>query len=180
MSPNTQDKSLQYEMHKDFFDRCKFAIDNGMYFEAMLMEYAAIEARLEVIMGVIGLPCNKILPDSERRKINISDRINCLKTIRSTSDVFASTKLPNGFFPKLKSWIDKRNRYIHGLYKNEMEYKNRMKNIAEVASKGYDICKELYRETKRLRRLSHNNAIPSINIPCTKNSCSYFRGVDLE
>ena len=106
MSQMQQDKGLQYRMHKDFFDRCKLAIDNGMYFEAVLMEYAAIEARLEVIMGVIGLPCNKMLPDSERRKINISDRVDCLKTITKSSDVF---KLPNDFFTKLKAWIKKRN-----------------------------------------------------------------------
>ena len=173
MSPISQEKALQYEMHKDFFDRCRFAIDNGMYFEDMLMEYASIESRLEVIMGVIGLPCNKGLPDTERRKILISDRIKCLKTVSQTSDGFSSSKLSKGFFTKLEKWIAERNKYIHGLYKNEMEYKNRMKNISGVATRGYEICGELYREAKRLRRLNHNSNMPTIEFPCIKTNCSY-------
>ena len=72
------DRKLQREMHKDFFDRCRNAIDNGCYFEAVLMEYASIEARLEVIMGVIGLPCNKQLSSKERQSIIICHNGYCL------------------------------------------------------------------------------------------------------
>lgn len=168
----TEKQKKQYGMHKDFFDRCQFAIDNGMYFEAMLMEYAAIEARLEVIMGVLGLPCNKNIPDKERRKVNISDRVRCLKTIQKGCDVFNSSKLPDGFFGGLEKWIEKRNRYIHGLYKNEMEYTRRMNKIEEVADKGFVICKSLYDEAKRLRKLCHDNALPEVIDPCIKNSCN--------
>ena len=54
---------LQRLMHKDFFDRCVFAINQGFYMEAILMEYAAIESRMETLLSILGLPCNKFLPD---------------------------------------------------------------------------------------------------------------------
>lgn len=31
-----ENKKLQVEMHKDFFDRCKFAIENKFYMEAII------------------------------------------------------------------------------------------------------------------------------------------------
>lgn len=169
------DKRLQVEMHKDFFDRCEKAIETGFYFEAMLMEYAAIESRLEIIMGLIGLPCNKDLTDKERRSINISDRLSCLQSIQEHTDLFANSKLPRGFFEKMKKWIDKRNVYIHGLYKNELQYKNRMKNIIEIANKGNDYCHLLYNETKRLRRLAKSDSLLEITHTCNKSSCFNVR-----
>lgn len=60
---------MQRLMHKDFFVRCKSAIEQKFYMEAILMEYAAIEARMEILLGVIGLPCNKFISDKERHNI---------------------------------------------------------------------------------------------------------------
>lgn len=68
--------SAQVLMHKDFFDKCKFAIDNGFYFEAIIIEYAAIESRLESICGQLDFPCSKESP--VRKDIKISDRVKCL------------------------------------------------------------------------------------------------------
>ena len=67
------------KMHKNFFDRCENAIENEFYMEAILMEYAAIESRLEVILGLVGMPCNKFIEDNERKKVQISHRISCVK-----------------------------------------------------------------------------------------------------
>ena len=70
------------KMHQNFFDRCEKAIENDFYMEAILIEYAAIESRLEVMLGLIGMPCNKFLEASERKKIQISHRISCAKKFR--------------------------------------------------------------------------------------------------
>ena len=48
MSENDKSNGeMQRLMHKDFFDRCELAINQKFYMEAILMEYAAIEARME-------------------------------------------------------------------------------------------------------------------------------------
>lgn len=169
------DRKLQRDMHKDFFDRCKNAIDNGCYFEAVLMEYASIEARLEVIMGVIGLPCNKQLSSSDRQSVKISNRIGCLKRVYRDSNMLSDAPIPNSFWKQLNDWIKTRNIYIHGLYKNELQYKNRMNDVEELATKGYEYAGILYKEVKRLRRLLHNGLLSSIDdVHCSRSLCTYI------
>ena len=119
-------KKRQVDMHRDFFSRAEYAVENRFYLEAIFLEYAAIEGRLEVILGVLGFPCNKELADEKRKHVNISDRIECLRKYRNNNpDVFKRTKLPNNYFTKhgkLQSWIKKRNTFVHGLLKNVDEY----------------------------------------------------------
>ena len=78
------------------------------------------------------------------------------------------------FFNDLKKWIVVRNGYIHGLYKNELKYKQRMAD-KKFVEKGYQYCKELYAEVNRLKRrvVSHPEEIGDITCMATK--CS-FRG----
>lgn len=149
-------KTKQVEMHKDFFDRCQAAIDSNFYLEAIFLEYAAIEGRLEVILGMLGAPCNKYLDSKTRCRINISRRIECLRKTRRELAIFEKTKLPITFFDKkskLLNWIDKRNRFIHGLYKNEIEYTSRISGAKKLAEDGLVICRYLYNEASRIRRL---------------------------
>jgi len=80
-------------MHMDFFDRTMLAIDNGFYLEAIFREHAAIEGRLEAILGILGAPCNKYANPTERRKVNISHRINCMKRIYKSVISIGNTKL---------------------------------------------------------------------------------------
>ena len=167
------DRMAQRKMHQDFFDRCLSAIEHGFYMEAILMEYAALEARLEVILGMLGLPCNKFLPDKDRKDVFISHRIQCLKKIRKNTSVFSGTKLPKNYFDKLEDWITIRNGYIHGLYKSEIRYKNRMKEAKQTADQGYKLCRLLYNEASRIRRLYKKNAFTGAGIVCMTSNCKF-------
>ena len=163
------------KMHQNFFDRCENAIENEFYMEAILMEYAAIESRLEVMLGLLGMPCNKFMEASERKKIQISHRISCVKKFRKNSHLFEKTKLSPKFFGNLENWIAKRNIYVHGLYKNEIEYNSRMKGAKDLAEKGLIYTRLLYNEVNRLKRLKKNypkkyeNLIE--NIDCATSKC---------
>ena len=169
-----EDKAKQQKMHKDFFDRCSKAIDNGFYMEAILMEYAAIEGRLEVMLGILGLPCNKFLEDSERKKVQISHRLECLSKIYAQNDeITAKSKFSKTFFKKLEKWVGKRNEYIHGLYKNEIKYTQRIKDSQKFAEEGLVYCRKLYNEATRLRRLKKNT--PNVFLEsraCLSSKCN--------
>lgn len=163
---------LQKEMHKDFFDRCNVAIEQGFYMEAILMEYASIESRMEVLLGVLGLPCNKFQPDNIRKSIQISHRIKCVASLRKQSEVFENSKLSNRFFDSLLKWTVKRNEYIHGLYKNEIKYNKRKKDAKEFSEKGLEYCRLLYNEVNRIKRLKKNHPEKfKNNISCQCNEC---------
>ena len=170
-----QNRLCQRDMHKNFFDRCQYAIESGFYMEAILMEYAAIEARLEVILGMLGLPCNQFLPDKNRKTVYISHRVNCLEKMSKTSPVFEKSKLPKNYFGTLEKWIGTRNGYIHGLYKSEVRYKTRMKDSKETAEKGLKLCRQLYNEASRIRRLTkkQNPALWS-EIHCYSSCCNLY------
>ena len=174
-SNTSSDRIAQRDMHKNYFDRCQAAIENGFYMEAILMEYAAIEARLEVILGMLGLPCNQYLSDNERRNVNISCRINCLEEFVKTSKAFDKTKLNGRYFIKLKNWIGLRNGYVHGLYKNEITYKTRMKDTKQIALNGYALSRLLYDEAGRIRRqYKKEGFIDKTEMKCKSDRCKLF------
>ncbi len=168
-------KANQFAMHKNYFDKCKFAVDSGFYLEAIFLEYAAIESRLEIICGVLGLPCNKNRDDNVRKSIQISHRISCLNYLRKNHLVFENTKLSMRYFDKLNSWINKRNQLIHGLYKNEIQYKSRIAMCKKLAEDGYEYSRLLYNETKRLRRIHNNHPELLIDIMCHNSKCSEYK-----
>ena len=172
MNIEISDKAKQVAMHKSMFDRSREAIDQGFYLEAVFIEYAAIESRLEVMLGVLGAPCNRYLPPEERKKYNISQRVACLKRVfDSNESIFGKSKLTKKDFTNLKNWLEKRNRYVHGLFKREIEYKARLSDKA-LAEAGLEICTKLYNETNRLKRLSKQSPelFEHLNA-CAKGDC---------
>lgn len=165
----------QVAMHKDFFDRCQHAIDCGFYMEAMLMEYAAIESRLEALLGVAGLPCGKKLADHLRKDIQISHRVACAKRLYTENPELEQSKLNKKHFEKIGQWIAKRNEYIHGLYKNELKYNQRMGDAKEFSENGLEYCRLLYNEVKRLRRYREKNPGVLHGAECKSTSCKLMR-----
>lgn len=170
-------RKRQVDMHRDFFVRAESAVENRFYFEAILLEYAAIEGRLEVILGILGFPCNKELNASRRKAVNISDRIECLSVFRNNNPaIFAKTKLPGNFFSKnglLRKWITNRNIFVHGLLKNVDQYSSRNEESCKIAKRGLEYSKLLYNEAKRLNRLSrsHPEIFKEAKRSCQNNKC---------
>lgn len=163
----------QMRMHKDFFDKCNDAVANGFYLEALFLEYAALEGRLEVMLGVLGLPCNKEQPHSIRKSIQISHRLTCLDNLQKSTDLFAKSKLPKKYFQKLNSWINKRNQYVHGLYKDALSYKSRMSEGRRLAEQEYELIRLMYNDTNRIKRLkrNHSECFNSDMIRCSSGKC---------
>lgn len=174
---NKDVKKRQVDMHRDFFVRAELAVNNRFYLEAIILEYAAIEGRLEVILGVLGFPCNKELNASKKMKVNISDRIECLRAFRNKNpEVFARSNLPTTFFTQkgdLKKWLEKRNAYVHGLYKNADAYALRKDDSCDIAKQGLKYSKLLYNEAKRLNRMlkSHPEMLSQTNKTCQNSNC---------
>ena len=170
-------RKTQAQMHKDYFDKVSDAIDGGFYLEAVFLEYAAIEGRLEVILGILGCPCNKDLTDADRSRINISHRIVCLKKYYiQRNKLTEKSKLDEKYFHELKSWLNERNGYVHGLYKNASEYTNRKSQAQQIAVTGKELSRLLYNEAKRLRRLYKvSNDLFMEHPKCKSKKCSQYR-----
>ena len=139
-------------MHKDLFERINQALDYKFYLEAVFLEYSALEGRLEVMTGILNLPCNQLLSPDIRKDIKISTRIECLnKAYKTPVSILCKSKLNISFWKDLERWIKDRNMYMHGLFKNADVYKSRLDDVCRLAQTGYDIINALYKETNRLR-----------------------------
>ncbi len=171
----------QVAMHKDFFDRCRIAIDNGYYLEAILMEYAEMESRLEAICGIVGFPCGKNF--SNRKDVKISDRVECLRIYRNRNKAIFDQHLSSLFFSKkgeLNTWIKQRDIRIHGLFKNELRYEQRNSENRELAEKGIIIVRQLFNEAKRLRRMKkgHPEVFDSVKNGCPAKECCAVKSMN--
>ena len=170
----TEDKRMQFAMHKNMFDRCQLAIANAFYLEAIFIEYAAIESRLEVLLGILGAPCNRYLLTEQRNKFNISQRLKCLKRLFANHAIFGKSKLNSNYFTQLKKWLESRNKFVHGLLKNEAEYEKRVLNKT-FAENGLKLCRLLYNEVNRIKRLLKKHPELFINIStCENKECASF------
>ena len=167
-------------MHKNYFDRAKNAKEEGYFLEAVFLEYAAIEGRLEVLCGLFSCPCNKELPDEVRKTINISQRANCLKAIYRNHPACLeyNTKLSQAYWRGLVSWLKKRNTYVHGLYKRPEEYDKRNVEAYSLSEEGYEYARLLYNEVKRVRRIqkTHPEIIRYEGTVC-KAKCGFLKSL---
>lgn len=156
---NHEDRMKSTIMHKNFFDQANLAIERGYYLESIMYEYAAIESRLEVICGLLGCPCNREIDDTIRSKINISQRIKCLKAMYKKHPACkdSTTKVTSDIWKRLQEWIDKRNKYVHGLYKRPDLYVKRLEDRNQLAIDGLKLAKYFYNEAKRIRRIRNNH-----------------------
>ena len=170
-------QQVQVAMHYDYFIKTELAIHNGFYLEAIFREYAAIEGRLEIILGLLGAPCNKYANDKERRKIDISHRINCLSKIYTTTTTLENTKLDAEFFNKLNRWRNSRNIIVHGFYKNEMKYHERSAKNKTLAEDGLLLSRMLYNEVKRLRRYQKSHTATNLSevSRCYEQHCNMYQ-----
>ena len=138
-------------VHKDFFDKCQFAIDQGFYLEAMVMEYSAIENRMKIIMGIVGMPCTKCDDTNITYSIGLNKKIGCLRCFLSNKEVFEKSKLTTGKLNQLKDWCNSRNERIHRLYNNTEKYERMMSRNKKYAIKGLEFARLFYAEANRLK-----------------------------
>jgi hypothetical protein len=167
---STDKGKQQHLMHKDFFDQARKACRQGFYFETIMLCYAALEGRLEVMMELLGAPCHRGLPDEQRRNIKISQRVKCAKAAYALGSAL-NGKWTSAAFKELDDWLVERNRLVHGLYKNVEKYdfgKAEVKNLAEA---GLELTRLLYREIERLKGLIKKTPQINIAVKCKNENC---------
>ena len=89
---SAENRKIAQSVHKGFFNRCKEAIDHKFYFEALCMEYAAIEGRMKVIMSLLNMPCSNCSEVTYKR-LSLNNKLLCLNSFIGSSPIFIGTKL---------------------------------------------------------------------------------------
>lgn len=156
MEPIT-DNMQKYENYKEQMSRLKKAMINGFYLEAVFIEYAIMEDRLESVLRHSGKwkePKPGQNPPSLQKKKNIITKMAEEK--RSLARRYFSEELLNSII----TWKEDRNRLTHTLMKQSF----RTDGLKGFAEQGQAIVKELSNKVK-----SYNRAIDRMTTKGDKN-----------
>ena len=113
----TTDNMQKYENYKEQFKRLKKAFNYKFYMEAIFIEYAMMEDRVEAILRYEG---NEIKPKNEKEFISIGRKLNKIKKISEQNKSLPQKYFADGIADEISGWIAKRNALIHALLKKEL------------------------------------------------------------
>ncbi len=158
----TIDKMEKYKNYRTQFQRLKRAMSNEFYLEAIVIEYAIMEDRVESILSYEG---NKIIPRNERENISIMKKINRIVTLAQQKNSligrYFAINLKNkiNLMEEMKKWIDNRtpvkrnsvcrNNIIHHL----LEIITTTEDLGEIAEKGNILCRDLTNRANNYKRM---------------------------
>ncbi|MBR0419451.1 MAG: hypothetical protein IJI66_09800 [Erysipelotrichaceae bacterium] len=157
MASNEQGKKAQEMIRKGFFGECYKAINNGYYLEAMILEYASMEARARVILRELNMPCSTCEDMNILVEIGLGQKMTCLKEIYAHKneypDILGKSKLTSSTFGKIERWTQKRNERIHRLFWDVDKYPKLKAKNEKYAKMGMEYATALYGEANRLKNL---------------------------
>lgn len=140
------DNMQKYANYKEQFGRLKKALNNSFYLEAIFIEYAIVEDRLESVLRHSGR-------FNTERYVSLSEKLKRIKEmLRSKSGIlkkYFSVELVEGIY----TWKEERNRLIHALMKQSLH----IENLQLVATRGLEIAKTVSNKTK-----AYNSALQKL------------------
>ena len=133
-----EENYIKYELYKRNKEKLKMTMKNECYFEALIIEYAIIEDRINLLFTTINCKLSdKLCKNLSRMKTNSIFKNNKFIRDRITVDLI----------DKLNEWRTARNEVIHLLYKEE----NLDIDAKLLADEGFELQKLLDNKVKSIR-----------------------------
>ncbi|MCD7803563.1 MAG: hypothetical protein LUH03_00200 [Oscillospiraceae bacterium] len=126
--PNMQ----KYENYREQTGRLKKALQAGFYLEAIFIEYAILEDRIESVLRHSG----KFNPD---RHTTLNKKLNRLKEMQRQKNGLVRKYFSDELLGEISAWKEDRNVLIHALMKQTLHTED-LKGLAE---RGHIIIKTL-------------------------------------
>ena len=142
------DNMQKYENYKEQFGRLKKALNNSFYLEAIFIEYAIIEDRLESVLRHSG----KFNPE---RHTSLNSKLNIVSKMTEEVKGLARKYFSQELLEEIIIWKEARNKLIHALMKRSLH----TEDLQIVAHKGQEIAKSVSNKTK-----SYNNALSKLQM----------------
>ena len=147
MTNNETNNFVKYENYKEQNERLKKALNNHFYLEAVFIEYAILEDRIESILRYENNTLRKKRP-------TIDEKINAIVKLLSENNPLLHKYFSPEFMASLKSWKNRRNSLIHALMKRS----NSTDEIRIIAEEGNVLQKELCRLSQNYKRAVERKA----------------------
>ena len=136
------DNQQKYENYKEQAMRLKKAINSCFYLEAIFIEYAIIEDRLESALRHSGVKMG------DGKFATLNSKLKKVEDIAREKKSVAHKYFKTELIERVKEWKEERNRLIHALMKQVMTTEG-LKNFAE---EGRNIVKTLCSITSSYNR----------------------------
>ena len=151
---STVDNQQKYENYRTQIGRLKGALRGHFYLEAIFIEYAIMEDRLEAILR----HADKWHP-KEGAFVSIDAKVKKVAKIAEEKKNPAHRYFPSDLTDGILAWKDKRNRLIHALLKQSLhsEY------LLQVAEEGETLVKQLCSKSTTHRRALEREAAKKTN-----------------
>ncbi|MGN0604940.1 MAG: hypothetical protein ACI4JM_00305 [Oscillospiraceae bacterium] len=137
----TIDNMQKYENYKTQMSRLKKAIKEEFYLEAIFIEYAVIEDRLESILVHSG-------NFNPKRHNKIEKKLSKIEEMTREKKGLLRNYISDELIESIYEWKNKRNIFIHSLMKQQTT----THELQEIAVSGMDIIKVLNNKSTSYKR----------------------------
>lgn len=135
------DNTKKFINYKEQTGRLKRALRNEFYIEAVTIEYAIIEDRLESVLRHEGV----FNPDKHG---SLARKLKRVRELRRRKASLENKYFSDEFLDSIEAWKEKRNPLIHALLKLELT----KEEVRGTAEQGYEIVKQLNSKATSIRR----------------------------
>ena len=138
----------KYLNYKEQMVRLKKAMAAQFFLEAIFIEYAVMDDRLESILRHSGV-------FNPERHNTIQAKLRRVSELRRAKKSLLNRSLSEELLQEIYQWKDERNRLIHALMKQDLH----TEDLKEFALHGQQIVKELNAKTTNYRRALERQAV---------------------
>ncbi len=138
MPVDNEQKHINYT---EQMGRLKKALKYEFYIEAIAIEYAVMEDRLESILRHEGV-------FNPEKHGSLARKLSRVRELRRRNKSLENKYLSEEFLDSIDAWKEKRNVFIHALLKQKLN----TEDIKSVADQGNDIVKKLTTVATSIRR----------------------------
>ncbi len=139
-----QDNMQKYENYREQMGRLKKALSSGFYLEAVFIEYAILEDRLESILRHSG----RWKEPREGVHRSIQWKKNQVAKMAEEKGSLAARYFSDDTLDRIIVWKDKRNSLIHALMNQSVH----TEELKELAEQGQVLVRELSNRGRNLAR----------------------------
>lgn len=135
------DNYEKYSNYKIQMGRLKKAMAYGFYIEAIAIEYAVMEDRLESVLRHEGV-------FNPEKHGTLARKLSRVRDLRRRKNSLENKYISEELLDSIGLWKEKRNAIIHALLKQNYS----LDSIRDIAEEGRDIIKQLTSKITSIRR----------------------------
>ena len=143
---NGKEKQNQYAIQ---MDKLKKATYDEFYYEAIFIEYAILEDRLESLLRHAKIPT----VDKENRPLKISVKLNKIKSRKEFQDKYIQKHITIELIDNITKWKKERDSLVHNLMSNTFN----LEELKNVALQGECLAKKLSNKSKLVNEYLDKN-----------------------